>query len=184
VEVFGLQTELGLLSAKEPKTRNQHEACSGRFFWVLSHRTMAKLINARARYDYETLQTFDAGMVLHGWEVKSLRKGDANIKPAWVKVAEDGLWLENLLVSPYQFSSLEMIRDRSKKLLVTKKEIAQIAKKVRDRGITIIPIKVFKANGVLKCQIAVVKGRKRHEKKQHLKERDMDRRAKAAMKQY
>lgn len=140
--------------------------------------------NRRARFEYEILKTFEAGISLQGWEVKSLRAGSANIRAAWVGLREDEAFLENFQISPWKFSKLEQPKNRSKKLLLHKHELRQLQSKSREKGVTIIPLKIFSKGNKLKCEIAIVRGRKKYEKRQVLKNRATEREARQALKNF
>ena len=135
------------------------------------------LQNKRALYDYDILEKFEAGIVLLGWEAKSIRAHTANMKAAWVSVRGDEVFLLNFQVSPWRYASGEQVRDREKKLLLKKKEIRRLAAKGNEKGCAIIPLRIFDKNGKLKCEIGIGKGRKKYEKRQVLKERSMDKEA-------
>lgn len=140
--------------------------------------------NRRARFEYDLKDSFTAGIVLQGWEVKSLRAGHANLKSAWVTVRGGEVWLENCSVSRWKFSQEEQEESRSRKLLLNKKEINKLIRETNEKGTTIVPLKIFSENGKLKCEIAVARGRKKHEKKQVLKERDDKKKAAKVMKEF
>jgi len=140
--------------------------------------------NRRARFEYDLLDTFTAGLVLQGWEVKSLRAGHANLRAAWVSLRNGEAWLENCSVTRWRFSNDVQDESRSRKLLLQKRELRKIEQKTVERGTTIVPLKIFDDHGHLKCEIAVARGRAKHEKKQVLKERAMDRSARQAMKNF
>jgi len=141
--------------------------------------------NRRARFEYELLDTFTAGIVLLGWEVKSVRAGTANLKSAWVTIRDDEAFLENFSVSPWRFAhGIVQEQNRSRKLLLKKNELRKISQKFNETGHTIIPLKVFSDRGFLKCELAVARGRKKHEKRQVLKERSEKKIARQVMKNF
>ena len=133
------------------------------------------LENKRVRFDYDIIEKYDAGIVLHGWEVKSIRAKNANLKAAWIRVFGGEVYIEDFSVSPWKFSVEEQKKDRTKKLLLQKREILRLERYLNEKGYTIVPVSIFQKNGCLKCSIAVVKGRKKHEKRQVLKERSVER---------
>ncbi|MCF7846586.1 MAG: SsrA-binding protein SmpB [Candidatus Gracilibacteria bacterium] len=141
--------------------------------------------NRRARFEYDLLETFTAGMVLEGWEVKSLRAGSANLRSAWVTVRDGEVWLENCSISPWKFSA-QTAQDerRSRKLLLHAREISRLSQKANNSGHTIIPLKIFDQKGHLKCSIALARGRKKYEKRQVLKERSEKKVARKALKDF
>ncbi len=141
--------------------------------------------NRKVRFDYEIQDTLEAGVVLEGWEVKSLRAGNANIKGGWIKIINGQAFLVNTKISAWRFgdtANQETTRDR--KLLLHKKEILKLEQQVLEKKVALVPYKLYLSKGKVKCEIVIGKGRKRHEKKQVLKERDLNREAKQAMKQY
>lgn len=141
--------------------------------------------NAKVRFDYEIQDTLEAGIVLEGWEVKSLRAGNANIKGGWVRIRDGEAYLTNTKISAWKFGDTgEQKTNRDRKLLLHKKEILKLEQQVLEKKITLVPYKLYLEKGKVKCEIALGKGRKRHEKKQVLKERDLNREARQAMKQY
>ena len=141
--------------------------------------------NKKARFDYEVLEAFEAGMVLEGWEVKSIRAKNCNIRAAWVSIdKKDELFLKNFKISLYPFSSEIQETERPRKLLLKKKEISKIKNYLNEAGRTVVPMRIFTKNGRLKLEIAVVRGKKKYEKKQILKERSVDREIRRDIKNY
>ncbi len=132
--------------------------------------------NRRARRDYDVLDTFECGIVLRGSEVKSLRAGQVQLKDAYAEIRSGELWLENAHISPYKFA-----RDgghepeRSRKLLLRRREIESLIGKVHEQGLTLIPLAVYFVRGLAKVELALVKGRRRYDKRQKLKEREQQR---------
>ena len=122
--------------------------------------------NRRARRQYELLDRYEAGMVLTGAEVKSCRNGKVQLSDAYAVVKNDELWLQNLHISAYVHARVgneEPVRPR--KLLLHRKEIDKIAGKVRQKGLTLIPTRVYAKNGRIKCEIALAKGKQAHDKR-------------------
>ena len=132
--------------------------------------------NRRARRDFDVLDTFECGIVLRGSEVKSLRAGQVQLKDAYAEMRRGELWLENAHISPYQFA-----RDgghdpeRSRKLLLRRREIESLVGKVHEQGLTLIPLSVYFVRGLAKVELALAKGRRRYDKRQKLKEREQKR---------
>lgn len=144
---------------------------------------MSKLENRKARFDYDILETYTAGMQLHGWEVKSLRSGHANFSGTWVKVTDAGeAFLENLHISPWKGGSVEMPPIRPRRLLLKRQEIEKMLSKVQEKGYTVIPLKLLTGHNWIKCEIALGKGRKKYEKREVLKRRSQEKEARQAMK--
>lgn len=136
--------------------------------------------NRKARHDYEILDTFEAGMVLHGSEVKSLRDGRATIKDSFAHVKDGEVWLVGLYIGPYGFS-----RDgghppeRTRKLLLHRTEIDRIAGKLAERGLTLVPLQIYFREGKAKLELGLGRGKrtvdKRHTLREKEQQREMDR---------
>jgi len=140
--------------------------------------------NKKARWDYEILDTYIAGISLEGWEVKSIRAGSANLKSSWVVVKNGEAFLDNFSISPWKFSQEIQPEKRSRKLLLHKKELKKLETKSNEQGNTIIPLKIFDLKGHLKCEIAIARGKKKHEKRQTLKNRSMERVVRQTLKNF
>ncbi|MCD7060766.1 SsrA-binding protein SmpB [Pelagibacterium xiamenense] len=142
---------------------------------VLEHGTVAD--NRRARFDYEILETLEAGIVLRGTEVKSLRNGKAQIAEAYVSPEGGELWLINANIPEYvQANRFNHDEKRKRKLLVSKKELAKLARGVERSGNTIVPLRLyFNERGMAKLTIGLAKGRKTVDKRNVQKERDWSR---------
>lgn len=142
------------------------------------------LQNRRARHDYEILDTFEAGIALTGSEVKSLRAGGASIAEAYAKVERDEVWLEGANIPAYaqaSYNNHEPLRRR--KLLLHRREIVELRKGLERRGLTVVPLKLyFDARGKAKIEIALARGRKRHDKRAAASERDAKREMDRALK--
>lgn len=142
--------------------------------------------NRKAKRDYDILETYEAGIELKGTEVKSIRRGKININDSFVREKRGELFLVGAHISPYEQGNIfnhDPLRDR--KLLLHKKEIHRIITKIREKRLTVIPLKVYFNNkGKVKVEIAVAKGRKVYEKKQKIKERDIEREMQAELKKY
>lgn len=133
--------------------------------------------NRKARHDYFILETFETGIVLTGTEIKSLREGRANIKDGYAVVDRGELWLYNIHISPYEYGTHynpDPLRPR--KLLVHKKEIFRLQSKVQEQGLTLVPLKIYiKGGRWAKCELALVKGKQLHDKRDASAERDAKR---------
>ncbi|HRN35894.1 MAG TPA: SsrA-binding protein SmpB [Flavobacteriales bacterium] len=138
---------------------------------------MPEVKNRRAAFDYSFLDTFVCGIVLVGSEVKSLRLGDASITEAFCTFIGNELYLRNMRIQPYEKAKNfghEPIRDR--KLLLQRKELTKLQRKLKDQGITVIPVRTFFAeNGKVKVEIALAKGKKTYDKRESLKAKDVKR---------
>jgi SsrA-binding protein len=132
--------------------------------------------NRKAKFEYNLLEHFEAGLVLLGTEIKSIRARQISIAEAYVQTDGDEVWLINAHVSPYDPAS-RMNHDpkRKRKLLLKKREINQLWNGVRQKGLTIIPVEVYLVNGKAKIDIALARGKKMYDKRRDIAERDMQR---------
>ena len=132
--------------------------------------------NRRAKFDYEIVDTFEAGMVLVGSEVKSLREGKASINEAYAFERDGELWLESMNIPPYTYA-----RDggheptRPRKLLLHKREIVRIGEKLREQSLNLVPTRVYFLNGRAKVELALGKGKRTIDKRQSIKKREQQR---------
>jgi SsrA-binding protein len=129
--------------------------------------------NRRARHDYHIEETFEAGMVLTGSEVKSLRAGRASLAEAYARVTDGEVWVENLHIPPYSHSTAGSYDPRrSRKLLLHRREIDRLVGRTQERGLTLIPLRLYFRHGLAKLQLGVGRGKARHEKRQAIAERE------------
>jgi SsrA-binding protein len=140
------------------------------------------ITNRRARHDYFVLDVFEAGMVLKGAEVKSIREGRANLQDAFVRVEPDAVRLYGMHVSPYFYSHEELDPVRPRALLLHHREIHELARAADEKGVTIVPLRVYFKDGRAKVEIATARGKARHDKRQALAEADAKRDIERAMK--
>lgn len=141
--------------------------------------------NKRATHDYEILETFEAGIVLQGTEIKSLRDNGGGLQEAYVKVLSNELWLIGSHISPYRYGNIynhEEKRDR--KLLMHRNEIRKFRIAIQEKGLTLIPLALYLKNGRVKVRIAIAKGKKSFDKRESIKERDDKRQMQRALKQH
>lgn len=132
--------------------------------------------NRRARYEFHILDTFEAGIVLLGSEVKSLRQGNANLQEAWIRLGEDGAWLVGCHVAPYVEANRQNHEPlRQRKLLLHDHELAKLAKGIHQQGLTAVPLKIYLKGSRIKVELALVRGKKLHDKRETSKKRDWDR---------
>ncbi len=139
---------------------------------------MNKIIveNRKVYRDYEIAEEIEAGMELLGWEVKSIKNGAISLKDAFVKFENGEAFLLNAYIAPYKYAGLLPCNpERKRKLLLKKSEIKRLMGKVKERGFTIIPLKVYLKGRWIKILIALARGRKKYEKRQILKEREIKR---------
>ncbi|MHB8807325.1 MAG: SsrA-binding protein SmpB [Anaerolineaceae bacterium] len=132
--------------------------------------------NRKARFEYNLLEHYEAGIVLLGTEIKSIRARQISIAEAYVQVDGDEVWLVNAHISPYDPAS-RMNHDpkRKRKLLLKKREINQLWNGVRQKGLTIVPVEVYLSNGKAKMDIALARGKKLYDKRRDIADRDMQR---------
>jgi SsrA-binding protein len=132
--------------------------------------------NRQARYRYHFLETWEAGLVLTGTEVKSLRDGKAVIKDGYATVRDAEVWLHNVHIPPYAPASRENHEpERSRKLLMHRREIERLIGKTREKGLTLVPTRMYFRGGRVKVEIALAKGKDVGDKRQTIKDREMKR---------
>ncbi|MDH4120355.1 MAG: SsrA-binding protein SmpB [Deltaproteobacteria bacterium] len=139
---------------------------------------MSKLVvdNRKARFEYELLEKHEAGIVLVGSEVKSLRDGKVNLTAAWCQVEQGEMFLHGAEIQPYSHGNrFNADPTRKRKLLLKREEIRKLHQKVKERGLTIVPTKIYFTRGIAKVEIALAKGKKLHDKRDAIKKRDQDR---------
>lgn len=139
--------------------------------------------NRKARHDFELLEKFEAGVVLTGSEVKSIRGGAINLKDAYVVFKGSEVFLQNCHISVYKASSYNNHEpERLRKLLLNRSEISKIISKIQERGFSCVPTRVYLKNGRVKIEIALARGKKAHDKREAIKKRDRDKQAREAIK--
>lgn len=140
--------------------------------------------NSKAGFNYETIETYQAGIVLHGHEVKSLRNGNASLGESFVVLEDGDLWLAKAYIAPYQQKNIGPSYDpyRKRKLLMTRKELREIIMRKQEAGLTVIPLSLYTKNRLIKVQIALVRGKKKYDKRETIKTRDASREIQRAMK--
>ncbi|MBV8725428.1 MAG: SsrA-binding protein SmpB [Candidatus Eremiobacteraeota bacterium] len=132
--------------------------------------------NRRARHEYHILESFEAGLVLTGTEVKSIRTGGASLSEAYARVRNGEAWLMGMHVPPYKqgsFSNLEPTRPR--KLLLHKAEIVRLQSRVAEKGLTIVPLRLYFTRGIAKVQLGIARGKKLWDKRADVARRDVER---------
>ena len=145
-----------------------------------------EILNRKARYDYELLDKYEAGIALTGTEIKSIRKGSVNLKDSFAKIEENEIWLYSCHISPYeQGNRYNKEPERKRKLLLNKKEILKMSGKIKKEGYTIIPLELFIAeNGFAKLEIGLAKGKKLYDKREDLTKKSQNRDIQRAMKNH
>lgn len=142
----------------------------------MSKNSTPTIKNRKARHEYHVEETYEAGLVLRGTEVKSLRNGKASLSEAFAYLKDGEVWLRDMYIKPYKHSSFENHDPRrERKLLLNKREIADMDKAVNKKGYTLAPLKLYFKKGYAKVLIGIAKGKQQHDKRQDIKERDMKR---------
>jgi SsrA-binding protein len=138
--------------------------------------------NRRARHDYHLLDRYEAGIVLTGTEVKSLRESRATLQQAYADVRGEEVWLIGAHIAEYAQGNVNNHDpDRDRKLLLHKKEIASLIGKVRERGFTLVPTRLYWKNGKVKVELALGRGKELHDKRRDIARRDADRQIERAL---
>ena len=140
--------------------------------------------NRKAFHDYHILETFEAGIVLVGTEVKAIREGSANLRDSFARLEDGEIWLYNVHINPYThrgYSSHEPTRKR--KLLLHRREIRKLIGKTVEKGLTLVPTRLYFQNGHVKVGLALAKGKQAHDKRETIKRREADRETRAAIKE-
>jgi len=138
--------------------------------------------NRKARHEFEILETFEAGLVLRGTEVKSLREGQITFKDSYVAVQNGEAWLIGCHVSPYHHGSdANHDPERRRKLLLHRRELQRLLGKTAERGLTIVPLRLYFKEGRAKLEVGLARGRKLHDKRAVLRERETRREMDKAM---
>lgn len=141
--------------------------------------------NPKAHFDYHILETLEAGLVLAGHEVKSIKAGRCSIKGAYVKIVGGEAWLLGATVSPYQAGNVPPNYDqrRSRKLLFKKKELNYLIGKSQEKGLTLVPLKLYNKNGLIKLEAGIGRGKKKADKREKIVERETQRKIERTLKQ-
>jgi SsrA-binding protein len=140
--------------------------------------------NRKAFHDYHILETFEAGVVLVGTEVKAIREGKVNLRDSFARIESGEVWVYNMHISPYShrgYADHEPTRRR--KLLLHRQEIRKLIGRTVERGMTLVPTRMFFHNGHVKLAVGLAKGKKAHDKRETIKRRDADRETRAAVKE-
>ena len=135
--------------------------------------------NRKANFQYLILSRYEAGLVLLGTEVKSLRESKVNLKESYARFKKDGLWLINCHINEYKFGNLnnhEPLRER--KLLLNKRELKKIKIQLQEKGLTLIPLKIYFKGSLVKIEMGIAKGKKLYDKRESIKKRETERKLK------
>ena len=137
-------------------------------------------VNKRASHDYTFIETYEAGLVLSGQEVKSIKSGSVSLKGTYITFSGNEAYLTNAHISPYKNADVSDVYDPTcpRKILLRKKEIERILGKKRTQGLTVVPLKIYtKRRGIIKIDIALARGKKQYDKRQAIKEKEFKRRS-------
>jgi SsrA-binding protein len=143
-------------------------------------------VNKRATYDYEILDKLEAGLVLKGYEVKSIKTGHISLKGAYVTITGNEAFLINANIPAYQPLNMpkDYQPDQSRKILLRKSQLKSLIGKISQKGLTLVPIKVYSKGGLIKVEIGIGKGKRKIDKREEIKRRDAKRKIERAMKKH
>lgn len=140
--------------------------------------------NRKAFHDYHILETFEAGIALLGTEVKGIREGRANLRDSFARVEQGEVWLYNVHISPYSHRGyVDHDPKRRRRLLLHKAEIRKLIGKTVEKGLTLVPTRMYFKRGRVKVALALAKGKQAHDKRETLRRREVDRETRAAVKE-
>src|SRR5687768_15843595 len=140
--------------------------------------------NRKARFDYHVLETFEAGIALLGTEVKGIREGKANLRDAFARVEKGEVWLYNVHINPYSHRGyVDHDPKRRRKLLLHRQEIRKLIGKTVEKGLTLVPTRMYFKNGKVKVSLALAKGKQDFDKRETMRRREADRETRAAVKE-
>ncbi|HUQ87378.1 MAG TPA: SsrA-binding protein SmpB [Vicinamibacterales bacterium] len=160
------------MSAKKAKTPEEKEA------------TQPIADNRKAFHDYHILETFEAGIALLGTEVKGIREGQANLRDSYARLEKGEVWLFNVHINPYSHRGyVDHDPKRKRRLLLHKHEIRKLIGKTVEKGLTLVPTRLYFKNGKVKVAIALAKGKQEHDKRETIRRRETDRETRAAVKE-
>ena len=132
--------------------------------------------NRKANFEYEILSRYEAGIVITGTEVKSLRESKVNLQEAYGRIIKDEVWIINSHINEYKFGNInnhEPLRNR--KLLLNKKEIRKIKQMLQEKGLTLVPLKIYFKGSIVKVEIGIARGKKLYDKRESIKKREVER---------
>lgn len=135
-----------------------------------------KVVNPKAGYDYHLLEKIEAGIALTGPEVKSVKKGQISLKESFIKIRENEAWLINAHIAPYQNAEREGYDPRrTRKLLLHRRQLERLSQKIKEKGLTIVPVSCYNKGRRVKLEIALAKGKRAYEKREAIKRKDLER---------
>jgi SsrA-binding protein len=139
--------------------------------------------NRKAFHDYHVLESWEAGIALLGSEVKAIREGRVNLRDSYARLERGEIWLLNVHISPYSHTDYAgHAEKRERKLLLHRHELNKLSGQVREKGLTVVPLQMYFKKGRVKVQIALVKGKQAHDKRETIRRREIDRETRAAVK--
>ena len=140
--------------------------------------------NRKAFFDFHVLETFEAGIALLGTEIKAIREGRVNLRDSYARLENGEIWLLNVHISPYSHTGYAHHEERrQRKLLLHKHEIMKLAGRVKEKGLTLVPLQLYFKGGRLKASIGLVKGKQAPDKRETIRRREVDRETRAAVKE-
>lgn len=146
-------------------------------------KTKTIAVNKKAYHDYHIVESYEAGLALKGSEIKSIREGKVNIRDAYAKSENGELWLHNSHIPAYQAGGFNTHEpDRKRKLLMHRKEIAELAAQSNQKGLTLVPLRIYIKNGIAKLEIGLGRGKKQFDKREAIAKRETDRIVERALK--
>ena len=144
---------------------------------------MKKIINRRARYDYHLLEKFEAGIALTGAEVKSVKAGKMSLSESFARIISGEAWLLNAYINPYPFAdNRDYDPQRSRKLLLHKNELLKLTQQTKEKGLTIVPVSCYTKGRQIKLEIALARGKKKHDKREAKRRKAIEREIEQALK--
>jgi SsrA-binding protein len=139
--------------------------------------------NRKAYHDYHVLETWEAGIVLLGTEIKAIREGSVNLRDSYARVDNGEIWLLNMHIGPYSHTGWEPHPERrQRKLLLHRDEIRKLTGRIVEKGLTLVPLQLYFKNGRAKLQLGLARGKQAHDKRETLRRREVDRETRAAVK--
>jgi SsrA-binding protein len=132
--------------------------------------------NRKANFEYEILDKLEAGIVLTGTEVKALREGKVNLQDSYGRIKSDEVWLLNSHISEYKFGNINNHDPlRSRKLLLTRREIRKVKQQLQEKGLTLVPLKIYFKGSLVKVEVGIARGKKIYDKRESVKKREIER---------
>ncbi len=153
----------------------------------MQHKNGVKAVatNRKAYHDYHVIETVEAGIVLTGTEIKSIREGQVSLRDGFAAIRKGEVWLQNVHIAPYHHGNRENHEPRrERKLLLHRREINRLVSKVKERGWTLVPVRMYLKHNRAKVELALVRGKRQYDKRKDIAKRDADRDMRRALKGY